>query len=86
MTRGKGDDVEQVARDVIAAAVTVLRGDELEVLALVAQGLARGRRQYGYLDLAVDRRDMVGETLEEIRDGLVYIGAALVRQRRRGDR
>jgi hypothetical protein len=69
-------------RDRVLAALDQLEGDELEVLAEVADGLVRGRGCYGRLELATDRRDMAIEALEEARDGLVYAAAALVRGRR----
>lgn len=63
-------------------ALLALRGDELEVLAEVARGLMQGRAVYGQLELDTDRRDWLAETLAEVRDGLVYVGAKLVRARR----
>ena len=69
-------------RDRIQAALAALGADELEVLALVADGLVGGRGIYGELELSADRRDMVGEGLEEARDAAIYLTAALVRLRR----
>lgn len=68
----------------VLAALATLGSDELEVLAQVADGLVRGRAVYGELDLARDQRDMGREALEEVRDGLVYVGAALARATRTG--
>jgi len=59
-----------------------LGADELAVLENVAEGLLRGRGVYGELDLARDQRDFEAETLAEVRDGLAYLGAALVRRAR----
>jgi hypothetical protein len=80
MTRVDRDAIG--ARQRVLAALDVLQGDELLVLAEVAAGLTTGRKRFGYLDALADRRDWAGEALEEIRDGLVYLGAALVRQRK----
>lgn len=59
-----------------------LGGDERAVLLHVASGLVHGRRVYGELDLVNDKRDMPAEALAEVRDALVYVGAALVRLQR----
>ncbi len=53
-------------------------GDELDVLTLVAEGINKGRRVYGFMNLAAERRDMALEAFEEVRDALVYVGAKLV--------
>ena len=55
-----------------------LEPDELAVLLQVAQGIHAGRSVYGPLRVSQDERDFVRETLEEVRDGLVYVGARLV--------
>lgn len=70
------------AREQILAALTELGEDELAVLAEVAAGLVAGRGAYGELRLAADRRDFEREALDEVRDALVYLGAAIVRRRR----
>jgi hypothetical protein len=67
-------------RERIAAAVAELGVDEHEVIALVAERLAMGRRMYGELRPATDSRDFAREALEECADGLVYAAAALVRK------
>ena len=73
-------------RDRIADYLAQLGPDELDVVLGVVEGLARGRAIYGELDLAADRRDFRREAGEEVRDALVYLGAELVRlRRRRGD-
>jgi len=53
--------------------------DELALLALIADRLLLGRRCYGELRLATDRRDFHREALEEAADLAVYaaIPAAL---------
>jgi len=65
----------------IQAAASSLGPDELEVLAIIAERLAEGRRRYGELRPASDRRDFRLEALEEVADAGVYLAAALVRQR-----
>jgi len=60
--------------------------DEALVLAEVEAGLARGRKVYGRLCLDDDTRDFSVETLEEIRDGIVYACPWLVQARRRDER
>lgn len=78
------DDVGEVEaprapRARLLAALETLGADEAEVLALVAERLAMGRRLYGELRPATDTRDFGREALEEAADGLVYVAAALVR-------
>jgi hypothetical protein len=70
------------AREELLAFAADLNEDELAVLALVAQGLARGRPVYGRLEVATDQRDFVAEAHAEARDLLVYTAAHLVRARR----
>jgi hypothetical protein len=57
--------------------------DEAHILADVAEGLVKGLSVYGPLHLDSDGRDMRAETLAETRDAIVYIHAALLRERRR---
>lgn len=57
----------------------MLGPDELAVLLLVAQRLAKGRRQYGELHIGSDRRCFPVEALEEAADGLAYAAVALLR-------
>lgn len=68
-----------IPRDRILAALGTLGPDEAELLALVSERLAMGRRQYGELHPATDPRSFEREALEEAADGLVYVAAALVR-------
>lgn len=70
------------ARDRILSALDLLGTDEAEVLALVAERLAAGRRAYGELRPLEDPRRFEREALEEAADGLVYVAAGLVRVRR----
>jgi hypothetical protein len=74
------DEVAEL-HSILEATVEFLNRDELQVLIEVAQGLVRGQKVYGYLDLESDERDMVSEGCEELRDCLVYIGAALTKLR-----
>jgi hypothetical protein len=57
-------------------------GDEIAVLASVAEGLVKGHGIYGALHLDSDGRDMRAETTEELRDAVVYLTAALLREKR----
>ena len=59
--------------------------DELAVLILVAERLRSGRRIYGELRLATDRRDFTHEALEEAADMAVYAAAGLLRTERKID-
>lgn len=56
--------------------------DEREVLCEVLRGLEVGLEQYGALNIDVDRRDWLRETLDEARDGLVYTALAVIKARR----
>jgi hypothetical protein len=57
--------------------------DELRVLVLLATRIRDGQARYGHLDVRRDRRNFARETLEEVIDGLFYIGAVLLRRARR---
>lgn len=72
------------ARERLAALLGKLGEDEAEVLAEVAEGLAKGRRVYGELRVEGDRRDFDREALDEVRDGLAYAAMAAIRRRRGG--
>ena len=64
MPEGSDDGDEAVTpRDRILAALATLGSDEAEVLALVSERLAMGRRQYGELRPATDPRDFAREAL-----------------------
>jgi hypothetical protein len=63
--------------------------EELKVVLLLATRMRDGQARYGHLDVRRDRRNFTRETLEEVVDGLFYIGAALLphaRPRRRARR
>jgi hypothetical protein len=78
------DEAERIAElhQTLEATVEFLCADELEVLIEVAQGLAQGVEVYGHLDIENDTRNFTDEGCEELRDCLVYVGAALRRLRR----
>ena len=49
---------------------------------LLAHRALVGQARYGRLAIARDQRDFGAEALEEILDGMFYIGGGLLRQRR----
>lgn len=53
--------------------VDALGPDELRVAKFVVARLAGGRKVYGNLDLARDKRNFVRERDEELADALVYV-------------
>lgn len=65
------------------AAVADLGDDEVAVLAEAAERLRAGRGYYGELRLATERRDFVGDAVEELLDATVYLAADVVRARMR---
>jgi hypothetical protein len=67
----------------LADVASSLAHDELEVLLLLAMRVRSGRARYGRLDVRRDRRNFTRETLEEVLDGLFYLGAGLLRHRDR---
>lgn len=66
----------------LLAAAERLGADEVAVLTLIAGRLLQGRRRYGDLRLATDRRDFGREALEEAADLAVYAAAGLLREKR----
>jgi hypothetical protein len=72
----------------LIADVRKLKGDEIEVVRLVVEGLLHdGRPQYGVLDLDTDTRDLEQEGIEESRDLVVYdLGNLIKRVRQRARR
>jgi hypothetical protein len=80
-------ELERIAgiRSRIAALAELLGPDELAVLELVGNGLARGRTVYGELAIATDRRDFRAEAGDELRDALVYVACELLRLRKGSD-
>ncbi len=79
----KGASVSSVSGSLtrLLASAERLGTDELAVVELVAERLVLGRRQYGALHLATDRRDFEREALEEAADLAVYVAAGLLRNR-----
>jgi hypothetical protein len=61
--------------------VSELGDDELRVIALLAERLLAGQRQYGRLSLAEDPRDWRKERDEEIADLLMYSAFETLRSR-----
>ena len=59
--------------EAITATCAELNRDELAVVAEVCRRMARGRQQYGALDLARDERDFAGEARAEVYDLLAYV-------------
>jgi hypothetical protein len=59
--------------DDVVSVCSGLNKDELRVVLRVAERMAKGRAQYGGLDLATDKRDHVRETTEELLDACAYL-------------
>ena len=70
-------------RSRVLQAIATLQGDELQVLAIVAERLVTpGRSSYGQLRLEGDPRHFGDEALEEVTDGLTMAACALMRAAR----
>ncbi len=68
---------EDAARATLNGAVESLGRDEVRVLIRIAERLALGRRAYGPLHVATDRRTFRSkEAREELEDALVYLACA----------
>lgn len=65
----------------LANCIPDLQGDELRVLARIAQRLVVGAGVYGVLKLETDSRDMVREASEELLDATVYLAIETIRRR-----
>jgi hypothetical protein len=78
------DESERLAElhQTLEATVEFLNVDEMEVLIEVAQGLVRGQKVYGHLDIEDDPREFPAEACEELRDCMAYVGMAIRRLRR----
>jgi hypothetical protein len=75
---------EMARRDRVSRLMEALErvsDQEFEVVALVAEGVLSGEAKYGRLDVATDARDFRDELIEELRDGLVYAHAEILRER-----
>jgi hypothetical protein len=57
----------------IAERLTRCNDDERKVMERVLQGIEKGRAVYGPLNLASDRRDLVSEADDEVRDFAAYV-------------
>ncbi len=64
------------AHDIVDSAnrATTLAGDELDVLEFVRRRLIDGKRAYGQLNLAEDKRNWENELAAELVDAILYIG------------
>jgi hypothetical protein len=67
----------------VARLAATVGPEELDLLLLLLRRVQSGQATYGRLRVEDDRRAFVGEALEEIVDGLFYLGAALLRRRHR---
>lgn len=60
-----------------------LQGDDLELLACLAERIKIGESCYGTMQIDRDPRNFVQEATEEILDATIYLAAALLRKERR---
>jgi hypothetical protein len=65
----------------LADIYAALNADERKVLLTIAQRLMVGRRQYGALDLATDRRNWAAEAQAEALDMAVYLTIEMMMSR-----
>lgn len=61
----------------LAALVAQLEPDAVLILERIAERLVMGRKQYGDLNLATDRRDFRKEAIAEALDMSVYLASLL---------
>jgi len=70
-------------RDALARWLSAMLGDcsldELRVIAVRVERMAKARAKYGPLDLATDKRDFVREAAEESIDRAFYLDAHYIR-------
>lgn len=76
-----GDHRQHVDR--LRALAAELGTDELRVLVLMAERLAKGRKRYGVLNLANDRRHFRSEAVEELLDAVAYLAMGLLQPQHR---
>ncbi len=76
-------NTDQAVRDEIADTLDDLSGDELLVIRRIVDRIAMGRKQYGELRLAGDKRDWDEEALAEICDLAVYAAIRVITQGKR---
>ena len=67
-------------RAMVTDALEELGPDELRVMLFLAERLRGGKRVYGALDLATDRRDWRKERDEELADAIVYSACEALRR------
>jgi hypothetical protein len=79
MPSNRTDTTDRSPFEHLLTVVKQLGPGEVAVLTLVAERLLLGRRRYGELDHATDRRDFGREALEEAADLAVYAAAGLLR-------
>lgn len=61
-----------------------LNADELEVLCVIAERMARiGVKSYGHLDIDGDGRDFIEEANQEYLDATVYLAIETIRKTRK---
>jgi len=75
-------NTDQAVRDEIADTLDDLSGDELLVIRRIVDRIAMGRRTYGELRLAGDKRDWNEELANELLDGCVYAAIRIITQGR----
>lgn len=57
--------------------------DEAEIALMVARKLVgEGKEEHGAMNLRTDDRDLLGEALDEVTDGLTYVLMRLLKERR----
>ena len=74
----RAEGIEVTSADKIVALLSHLNDDETTVLLRITERLVIGRKQYGALDVATDRRDWTKEANEEALDLAVYLAIKTV--------
>ena len=74
-------DSADIKDDCKQCKIAGLKGDEREIVNALLDRINQGRDVYGQWEVR-DNRDYKKEALEEIIDGLHYVAAALIRQKR----
>lgn len=77
MSASKATKLERM--DQVLQALFMLNDDEVEVLYRVSEGLLHGREAYGPLKIETDTRDFREESVQELRDCLVYVNMAILK-------
>lgn len=68
----------------LASRLTECSPDELRVIEYILEGIEHGRRVYGPMNLATDKRDLADEAAQESRDWLTYRAMLAIQRRDRG--